>query len=145
MSAVPYFKLNNDVEMPAVGLYISVGPMIIAPLTNAIGLGCWSGRTKEEWEQGQAWMATAVQLGYKHFNTASGYGETSSHRNYIVFMYSFCLLDQLGTEYVLARAIKEAGAKREDIFITTKLGYCRPLLVLVAQCSHMSHLGVKRP
>ncbi|KAH8082848.1 NADP-dependent oxidoreductase domain-containing protein [Cristinia sonorae] len=83
MSPVPIFKLNNGVEMPA------------------IGLGCWSGITQEEREAGVAWMVTALQQGYKHFDTAAGYG----------------------TEPILAKAIKQAGAKREDLFITTKLGW----------------------
>ncbi|KAK7685563.1 hypothetical protein QCA50_011430 [Cerrena zonata] len=79
--SVPNFKLNNGVEVPA------------------IGLGCWSGLTKEEREAGKAWFLTALKNGYRHFDTALGYG----------------------TEGSLGKAIKESGIPRKDLFITTKL------------------------
>ncbi|KAL4246475.1 NADP-dependent oxidoreductase domain superfamily protein [Abortiporus biennis] len=55
MSAVPKFKLNNGVEIPAVGL------------------GCWSGNTAEEQASGYHWFLTALKQGYRHFDTAYGY------------------------------------------------------------------------
>ncbi|THH30980.1 hypothetical protein EUX98_g3222 [Antrodiella citrinella] len=86
MSPVPTIKLNNGVEVPS------------------IGLGCWSGNSDEERAAGVSWMITAIQQGYKHFDTAAGYG----------------------TEPTLAKAIKETGVKREDLFITTKLAWDEP-------------------
>lgn len=83
MSTIPTFTLNNGVKIPA------------------IGLGCWSGTTKEERAAGVSWMKTAADVGYKHFDTAQGYG----------------------TEGTLSAALKEAGVDRKDIFITTKLGW----------------------
>ncbi|KAK7682824.1 hypothetical protein QCA50_014208 [Cerrena zonata] len=53
---VPNIKLNNGVEIPA------------------IGLGCWAGLTKEEREAGKDWFLTALKAGYRHFDTAHIYG-----------------------------------------------------------------------
>ncbi|CAL1715999.1 unnamed protein product [Somion occarium] len=78
---VPNFKLNNGVEIPA------------------IGLGCWAGLTKEERAAGWSWFLTGIQNGYRHFDTAYAYG----------------------TEASLAKAIKESGIPRKELFITTKL------------------------
>ncbi|TCD61743.1 hypothetical protein EIP91_007992 [Steccherinum ochraceum] len=87
MSPIPSYTLHKQakeaVEIPA------------------IGQGCWSGTVKEQWDAGEPWMTTAGQQGYRHFDTAAGYG----------------------TEPVVARAIKGAGLKREEVFITTKLDW----------------------
>jgi len=82
---IPLFTLNNGVKMPA------------------IGLGCWAGITADERAAGVSWMKTAAEVGYKHFDTAQGYG----------------------TEGTVAKALKEAGVNRKDIFITTKLGWAQ--------------------
>lgn len=79
--SVPNFKLNNGIEMPA------------------IGLGCFSGLTKEERETGQTWFLTGIRSGYRYFDTAYNYG----------------------TEVFLGNAIKESGIPRKELFITTKL------------------------
>ncbi|KIJ46249.1 hypothetical protein M422DRAFT_29381 [Sphaerobolus stellatus SS14] len=83
MSQIPLFELKN-------------APGIKIP---AIGLGCWSGLTDEEHNAGKAWMLTALQNGYRHMDTAHGYG----------------------TEHSVGNAIRESGIPREEIFVTTKL------------------------
>lgn len=81
MTQIPKFKLNTGAEIPAVGS------------------GGWNGVTKEEQEKAQTWLLTAIQAGFRHIDTAVGYG----------------------TEPAVGRAIKESGVPREDIWITTKL------------------------
>ena len=78
---VPLVKLNNGVEIPA------------------IGLGTWSGTTDEQHWSGLSWYLTALEVGYKHFDTAYGYG----------------------TEPVLGEAIRKSGIPRSELFVTTKL------------------------
>ncbi|KAI0074309.1 Aldo/keto reductase [Panus rudis PR-1116 ss-1] len=54
---IPKFKLNNGVEIPA------------------IGLGGWAGLTAEERSAaGKSWMLTAIKNGYRHIDTAQVYG-----------------------------------------------------------------------
>ncbi|KAH8082844.1 reductase AKOR2 [Cristinia sonorae] len=65
----------------------------------AVALGCWSGTTAEEQRDGWKWMMTGLQAGYKQLDTARIYK----------------------TETTVAKAVKEAGVKREDLFITTKM------------------------
>ena len=65
------------------------------------GLGCWSGLTKEEQESGYTWFLSAIQNGYRHLDTAHGYG----------------------TEGAVGRAVRASGVPREELFITTKLAY----------------------
>ena len=64
-----------------------------------IGLGCWSGLTDEEHEAARSWIISALKGGYRHLDTAHGYG----------------------TEGAVGKAIRESGVPREDIFVTTKL------------------------
>ena len=64
-----------------------------------IGLGCWSGLTDEEHEAARPWIISALKGGYRHLDTAHGYG----------------------TEGAVGKAIRESGVPREDIFVTTKL------------------------
>lgn len=78
---IPIYTLNNGVKMPG------------------IGLGCWSGTTPEQQNAGQAWMETALQNGYRHMDTAYGYG----------------------TEHCVGNAIRKVGIPREEVFVTTKL------------------------
>jgi len=78
---IPLIKLNNGVEIPA------------------IGLGTWSGVTVEEQRSALPWYLTALEVGYRHFDTAYGYG----------------------TESVVGDAIRKSGIPRSEIFVTTKL------------------------
>ena len=66
-----------------------------------IGLGCWSGLTDEEHESGFVWFLSALKIGYRHLDTAYGYG----------------------TEGVVGKALRASGIPREEIFVTTKLPY----------------------
>ncbi|KAL6299715.1 NADP-dependent oxidoreductase domain-containing protein [Sparassis latifolia] len=93
MSSVPYFKLNTGALMPAVGL------------------GGWSGVTKEQRAEATAWMLTALESGYKLIDTAWGYG----------------------TEQYVREAIKQSGIPRENIWITTKLPWNHPGLRAVEE------------
>ncbi|KZS89726.1 reductase AKOR2 [Sistotremastrum niveocremeum HHB9708] len=77
----PTIKLNTGAVMPA------------------IGLGTWSGTTKEEQESALPWYKTALKVGYRLFDTAHGYG----------------------TEPVVGKAIREFGIAREEVWVTTKL------------------------
>lgn len=65
----------------------------------ALGLGCWSGTTKEQHDSAQPWIVSALKNGYRHLDTAYGYG----------------------TEPAVGRAIRESGIPRKDIWVTTKL------------------------
>ncbi|KAG9081196.1 hypothetical protein FRC07_014591, partial [Ceratobasidium sp. 392] len=77
---VPKFKLNTGVEVPAVGL------------------GCWMGQVGGGEETYQM-VKLALKLGYRHFDTASRYGN----------------------EEGVGRAIRESGIPRSEIFVSTKL------------------------
>jgi diketogulonate reductase-like aldo/keto reductase len=65
----------------------------------ASGLGCWSGLTDEEHEAAKPWVLSALKTGYRHLDTAHGYG----------------------TEGAVGKAIRESGIPREEISVTTKL------------------------
>lgn len=77
---VPQFKLNNSVLMPSVGL------------------GCWMG-TPGGGEKVYKMVTAALNAGYRHFDTADGYGN----------------------EEEVGRAIRDSGISRKEIFVTTKL------------------------
>lgn len=88
---IPNIPLNNSPSSPP-------------PQMPAIGLGTWSGVTPEENAAGQAWYETALQTGYRHFDTAYGYG----------------------TESYVGAAIRTGIEKgwikgREEVWVTTKL------------------------
>ncbi|KAI0773400.1 NADP-dependent oxidoreductase domain-containing protein [Irpex lacteus] len=53
---IPKFKLNNGLEIPAVGT------------------GSWNGTTQEEWDKAQPWVHSALQAGFRHIDTALSYG-----------------------------------------------------------------------
>ncbi|KAK2464143.1 hypothetical protein APHAL10511_003836 [Amanita phalloides] len=77
---VPTFKLNDGNTIPA------------------LGVGCWMGRVGEG-EHVVNMVRKALEIGYRHIDTAANYGNEES----------------------VGRAIKESGVLRGDIFITTKL------------------------
>ncbi|CCM04047.1 uncharacterized protein FIBRA_06206 [Fibroporia radiculosa] len=93
MSPVPKFKLNTGAELPAVGL------------------GGWSGVTAEQHAKAVPWMLSALKSGYRHIDTAWGYG----------------------TEKYVAEAIKQSGVPREEVWITTKLPWNHPGILTVEQ------------
>ncbi|KAF8706619.1 Glycoside Hydrolase, partial [Rhizoctonia solani] len=64
----------------------------------AVGLGCWMGSVGGG-EQAYEMVKLALRLGYRHFDTASRYGN----------------------EEGVGRAIRESGIPRSKIFVTTKL------------------------
>ncbi|KAA1470654.1 Aldo/keto reductase [Dentipellis sp. KUC8613] len=78
---LPAFTLNDGTHMPA------------------IGLGCWMGAPGGG-ERVNAMVGKAIRLGYRHFDTASGYANE----------------EQLGD------ALYHAGIPRSQLYITTKLG-----------------------
>lgn len=61
----------------------------------ATGLGTWQSKDEEVYNA----VLAALKIGYKHIDTAACYGN----------------------EEPIGRAIRDAGVKREDIFITTKV------------------------
>ncbi|KAG8996321.1 hypothetical protein FRB90_012763, partial [Tulasnella sp. 427] len=81
MNSTPAITLNNGRKMPA------------------IGLGCWMG-SYGEGERCEQMVRTALKVGYRHFDTASGY-QNEEHTG---------------------KAIRESGVPRSEIFLTTKLG-----------------------
>ncbi|KIJ53586.1 hypothetical protein M422DRAFT_241822, partial [Sphaerobolus stellatus SS14] len=81
MAAVPEFTFNNGVKVPA------------------FGLGCWMGEPGQH-DKTEEMVKKALKNGYRHFDTAAGYGN----------------------EEAVGKAIRESGIPREEIFVTTKLG-----------------------
>ena len=79
---VPTVTLNNGVEMPILGF----GVYQIPP---------------EETEQA---VATALEVGYRHIDTAASYGN----------------------EEAVGRAVRSSGIPRDELFITTKLWIQNP-------------------
>ncbi|KAI0759959.1 Aldo/keto reductase [Trametes elegans] len=77
---VPSFTLNTGYKVPSVGI------------------GCWMG-SPGGGETVEQMCKTALQAGYRHIDTAYGYGNE---------------------EYV-GKAIRESGVPRSDIFLVTKL------------------------
>ena len=60
-----------------------------------LGLGVWQVSKGRECEQAVRW---ALELGYRHIDTAQAYGNEES----------------------VGKAIRESGVPREEVFITTK-------------------------
>ena len=71
-------KLNNGVDMPI------------------FGLGTWQ---LDEGEEARRAVEYALQIGYRHLDTAAAYGN----------------------EHSVGKAVKESGLERREVFITTKL------------------------
>jgi len=66
----------------------------------SIGIGCWMGMPGGG-ERAEGMVTLALKNGYRHIDTAFGY-ETEEHAG---------------------KAIRESGIPREEIFVTTKLGF----------------------
>ncbi|KAF5353403.1 hypothetical protein D9756_008003 [Leucocoprinus leucothites] len=79
MAQVPKVKLNNGVEVPIVGTGAYAPP--------------------ERHPAVPSWIGTALQAGFRHVDTAHGYG----------------------TEKHVGEAVRASGIPRKEIFVTTKL------------------------
>ena len=77
MSAVPTITLNDGVEIPQ------------------LGLGVW----QVEDAEAAPVVAQALEAGYRHIDTAQGYGNEES----------------------VGQAVKESGLSRGEVFLTSKL------------------------
>ncbi|KAK7062653.1 hypothetical protein VNI00_000141 [Paramarasmius palmivorus] len=77
---VPLFTLKDGRKIPAVGM------------------GCWIG-TPGGGQRVYDYCSKAIKVGYRHFDTAAGYGN----------------------EEEVGRAIRDSGIPREEFFVTTKL------------------------
>ncbi|CCM04387.1 uncharacterized protein FIBRA_06562 [Fibroporia radiculosa] len=77
---VPQFAFNNGIKVPA------------------IGMGCWMGGAGHG-DRAEVMCKNALLHGYRHLDTAFGYGNEES----------------------VGKAIRESGIPREEIFVTTKL------------------------
>src|SRR5690625_1586612 len=77
MSKIPMIKLNNDVKIPQ------------------LGLGVYKVPPEETYKN----VTTALELGYRHIDTASFYENEAG----------------------VGKAIKESNINRSDVFITTKV------------------------
>ncbi|KLO11939.1 Aldo/keto reductase, partial [Schizopora paradoxa] len=95
------FKLNNGVEMPAVGV------------------GCWMGAVGEGDHVTQM-VKTALELGYRHVDTAANYGDEES----------------------VGKALKETNVPRGEIFLTTKVDQKDHGSVKEAMATSLRKLGV---
>ncbi|KAF5381726.1 hypothetical protein D9615_005473 [Tricholomella constricta] len=102
MVSTPHFKLNTGHAIPAVGI------------------GCWMGRVGEG-EHVVRMVKHALDLGYRHLDTASNYGDEES----------------------VGKAIQESNVPRQDIFITTKLAGEDHGRVSVALDQSLKKLGVE--
>ncbi|KLO17099.1 Aldo/keto reductase [Schizopora paradoxa] len=85
---VPVYTLTNGVAK---------GSTVKLP---SIGIGCWMGMPGGA-ERVELMVKMALKNGYRHIDTASGYGN----------------------EEHVGKAIRESGIPREEIFVTTKLGW----------------------
>ncbi|KAJ7690716.1 aldo/keto reductase [Mycena rosella] len=78
---IPSFKLNDGTTIPSVGM------------------GCYMGSRAFTGQQVYDMCQKAIQFGYRHFDTATGYGN----------------------EQQVGDAIRDSGIPREQFYITTKL------------------------
>ncbi|KAF8154236.1 reductase AKOR2 [Crassisporium funariophilum] len=81
MSAKQTIQLNNGVSVPI------------------IGSGSWAPAKPEAQAKVKDWILSALKNGFRHIDTAQGYG----------------------TEKAVGEAIRASGIPREEIFVTTKL------------------------
>jgi len=89
-------------------------------LIPVIANGSWAPATGNARAEAKDWTLTALKAGYKHIDTAHGYG----------------------TEKSVGLAIKESGLKREDVFITTKLPFDHHSRVQESFKESLTNLGV---
>ncbi|KAJ7775120.1 Aldo/keto reductase [Mycena metata] len=80
MANIPSFTLNDGTKIPA------------------LGMGCWMGSPGGS-ERVYQMCLEALKCGYRHFDTAAGYGN----------------------EVEVGRAIRDSGIPRDEIYLTTKL------------------------
>ncbi|KAJ3743093.1 NADP-dependent oxidoreductase domain-containing protein [Lentinula detonsa] len=85
-----------------------------------IANGSWAPPTGNARAEVKDWTLTALNAGYRHIDTALGYG----------------------TEKSVGLAIKESGLKREDVFITTKLPCTDHSRVKDSFSESLTNLGV---
>ncbi|KAL0579229.1 hypothetical protein V5O48_002791 [Marasmius crinis-equi] len=85
-----------------------------------IALGTWAPREGTAREDAWTWILTALKAGYRHLDTAQDYG----------------------TEKAVARAVKESGLKREDVYITTKLPNYHGIKVKESFNQSLANLGM---
>ncbi|KAK0216655.1 reductase AKOR2 [Armillaria nabsnona] len=86
-----------------------------------IGHGAGTDRSQPDFEQkARSWLATAIQAGYRHIDTAE------------VYM----------TEKAVGEAVKESGLPREDFFITTKLPMYHKDCVAESFAKSLENLGM---
>ncbi|KAJ6602163.1 Aldo/keto reductase [Mycena sp. CBHHK59/15] len=78
---IPSFKLNDGTTIPSVGL------------------GCYMGSGAFTGQQVYAMCQKAIKAGYRHFDTATGYGN----------------------EKQVGEAIRDSGVPRDEFYVTTKL------------------------
>ena len=83
-----------------------------------LGLGVWQIREGRDCEDAVRW---ALELGYRHIDTAQAYGNEAS----------------------VGRALRDSGVPREDVFLTTKFHPTRRDPEAEAQRS-LERLGVDR-
>ncbi|KAJ3854177.1 Aldo/keto reductase [Lentinula lateritia] len=79
---IPHFLLSDGTKIPS------------------IGLGCWMGAPGGA-ERVYEMCKKAISIGYRHFDTASGYAN----------------------EKEVGKAIRDSGISRHEFYITTKLGW----------------------
>ena len=88
-------------------------------LNERAGLGCAS-RSAEVRSNSRDWFSTALQAGYRHFDTAALYSMYSLASD-VVRVMTLEFKSDTGTEENLGKAIKASGLAREELFITTKI------------------------
>ncbi|KAI0071095.1 Aldo/keto reductase [Panus rudis PR-1116 ss-1] len=98
---IPQFRLNNGINIPAVGV------------------GCWMGAVREG-EDVTRMVVDAINLGYRHIDTAANYGNERS----------------------VGEALRKTSVPRGDIFLTTKLESRDHGRVKEALETSLSKLGV---
>jgi glycerol 2-dehydrogenase (NADP+) len=85
-----------------------------------ISNGSWAPATGNARAEVKDWTLTAFKAGYRHIDTAHGYG----------------------TEKSVGLAFKESGLKREDVFITTKLPWDHHSRVQESFNESLTNLGL---
>ncbi|KAJ7125043.1 aldo/keto reductase [Mycena epipterygia] len=98
-----YFTLNNGTEIPSVGM------------------GCWMGDAEGGGDRVYKMCLASLECGYRHFDTASGYGN----------------------EKEVGRAIRDSEVPRSEIYLTTKLGNGDHHRVKEAFAESIEKLGVE--